>query len=146
PVGAAVLTSVLAGLTLAAGDAAALADALIVTGGIGLAGAVSVGRLDGVYLAGAVVPAGLGLRMADGGVGASEPYLLPVGALLLLVGVRARSIGTSSWVAYGPLVGLLGGSALLERIAGGPGWHALVAGAVGLAAVLVGAQGRLAGP
>jgi hypothetical protein len=52
----------------------------------------------------------------------------------------------SSWVAYAPAIVLLGGAALVERIAGGGGVHALVAGAVGMAAVAVGGGRRLAGP
>lgn len=135
-----------AGLTFAAADATALADAVIVTGGLGLAAAIAAGRLDGVYLAGAAITAGTWLRLADGGVGASEPYLVPVCALLLVAGLRARSIGTSSWIAYGPVVGLLGGSALLERMGGGAGWHAVLAGAVGTAAVAAGGSRRLAAP
>jgi hypothetical protein len=146
PVATAVGLAVGAGLVLASADPTTMADAIIVTGGIGLAAAIGLGRLDGVYLAGLVVTGGTWLRLADGGVGASEPYLLPVGVLLLIAGLRARSIGTSSWIAYGPLVGLLGGSALLERMAGGPGWHALVAGAVGLLAVAAGGARRLAAP
>ncbi len=35
---------------------------------------------------------------------------------------------------------------MLERLAGGAGWHALVAGALGTAAVAVGGGRRLAGP
>jgi hypothetical protein len=146
PVLAAVGLAIGSGLTLASADATATADALIVTGGIGLAAAIAAGRLDGVYGSGAVITGGTWLRLADGGVGASEPYLLPVCALLLIAGLRARSIGTSSWIAYGPLVGLLGGSALLERMAGGPGWHALVGGAVGILAVVAGGAWRLAAP
>jgi hypothetical protein len=49
-------------------------------------------------------------------------------------------------VAYTPALALLGGAALVERIAGGGGVHALVAGAVGLAGVVAGGGRRLAGP
>lgn len=146
PVTAAVGLAISGGLVLASADPTALADAVIVSGGIGLAAAISAGRLDGVYLGGVVVTSGTWLRLADGEVGASEPYLAPVCALLLIAGLRARSIGTSSWIAYGPVVGLLGGSALLERMAGGAGWHAVVAGAVGVLAVAAGGARRLAAP
>jgi len=146
PVGVALTIAIGSGLGLAAGDATAMADAVIVVGGIGLAAAIAGGRLDGVFLAGAVITGGTWLRLADGGIGASEPYLLPVTVLLLIAGLRARSIGTSSWIAYGPLVGLLGGSALLERMAGGAGWHGIVAGAVGVVAVGAGGARRLAAP
>ena len=52
----------------------------------------------------------------------------------------------SSWVAYGPAIGLLGLAALDERLGGGAGWHALVAGCVGVAAVAAGGWRRLSGP
>ena len=146
PVGVATGLAAGAGLFLAAGDPTAMADAVIVSGGIGLAWAIAAARLDGLFVAGAVVTLGTWLRLDDGGVAASEPYLLPVCALLLVAGWRARSVGTSSWVAYGPIVGLLGGSALLERLGGGPGWHAVVAGAVGVVAVAAGGAQRLAAP
>lgn len=135
-----------AGLVLAGGDATAFADAVIVSGGIGLAACIATNRPDGALLSGAVVTAGTWLRLADGDVVASEPYLLPVTALLLMAGMRSRSAGASSWIAYGPAVGLLGGSALVERLAGGAGWHALVAGGVGIAAVAIGGAHRLAAP
>jgi hypothetical protein len=100
----------------------------------------------------------------------SEPYLAPVAVLLLAAGFHARrraaagapsplppvygvtaggvaqSGDVSSWVAYAPAVGLLGGGALLERLSGGPAWHALLAGSVGLLAVVAGGAWRLAGP
>jgi hypothetical protein len=146
PVVAAVGLCVGVGLALATEDVTALADAVMVSGGIVLAASVVAARLDAALLAGGVMTMGLWLRLADGGVGASEAYLLPVTALLLVAGEHARRTGASSWVAYGPAVGLLGGAALLERMAGGEGWHALVAGAVGVVAVATGGARRLAAP
>jgi hypothetical protein len=134
------------GLALAAGQPSAFADAVMITSGIGMAFAVERGRLDGLFVAALSMTAGIWLRLADAEVAASEPYLLPVAALLLGAGLRARSIGTGSWVAYGPVIALLGGAALAERLTGGPGWHALVAGAVGVVAVAAGGQRRLAAP
>src|SRR5205814_10510010 len=78
-----------------------------------------------------------------------DAYLAPVAALLAGAGFHLRrSPGEtpSSWVAYTPAVALLGGAALVERIAGGGGVHALVAGAVGMAAVAAGGGRRRAGP
>lgn len=146
PVLAAIALAIGSGLFLASGEPTAMADAIIVSGGVGLAAAIAIGRLDGVFLSGIAITGGTWLRLTDSGVGASEPYLVPVCALLLIAGLRARSIGTSSWIAYGPAVGLLGGSALLERMAGGPGWHAVVAGAVAVVAVAAGGARRLAAP
>src|SRR5829696_6351003 len=59
-------------------------------------------------------------------------YAAPVAALMLALGWRS---GGGSWVTDAPAVGLLGGAALLERLTGGGGEHAVVAGAVGVAAV-----------
>jgi hypothetical protein len=134
------------GLALAATQPSAFADAVMITSGIGMAVAVERGRLDALFVAGLTLTAGVWMRLADAEVAASEPYLLPVAALLLGAGLRARSTGTGSWVAYGPVITLLGGAALAERLTGGPGWHALVAGAVGIVAVAVGGQHRLAAP
>jgi len=66
-----------------------------------------------------------------------------VAALLLALGWFA---GGSSWVTDGPGVGLLGGAALLERLTGGGGGHAVLAGAVGVAAVAAGGWGRRSAP
>ena len=90
--------------------------------------------------------AGIWLRLADAEVTASEPYLAPVALLLIGAGLRARSTGTSSWIAYGPVVTIFGGAALAERMTGGPGWHAVVAGTVGVLAVAAGGYRRLAAP
>ena len=146
PVIATVGLALVGGLVLAAAQPSTFADAVMVASGILLAASIERGRLDGVAAAGLTLTGGMWLRLADGGVGASEPYLLPVALLLLGAGARARSTGTSSWIAYGPVIGLFGGAALAERVSGGPGWHALVAGGVGVLAVMAGGQRRLAAP
>jgi hypothetical protein len=140
------LVAGMTGLGLAAHDPTALADAVMVLSGIGLAASVVHGRLDGVLLSTLAMTAGIWLRLADASVTASEPYLAPVALLLVGAGLRARSTGTSSWIAYGPVVTIFGGAALAERMSGGPGWHAIVAGAVGVLAVAVGGHRRLAAP
>ena len=137
---------VLAGLGMAAHDATAFADAVMVTSGIGLAVSVERGRLDGVLLSWLAMTGGIWLRLADADVTAVEPYLAPVAVLLIGAGLRARSTGTSSWIAYGPVITIFGGAALAERMSGGPGWHAVVAGAVGVLAVAAGGYRRLAAP
>ena len=143
-VGAALATG--GGLWLAAPEPSAFADAVMVASGIALAWSIDRGRLDGVLLSGLTMTGGIWLRLADAGVGSSEPYLAPVALLLVGAGLRARSIGTSSWVAYGPAVTVFGGAALAERLTGGPGWHALVAGSVGVVAVACGGYRKLAAP
>jgi hypothetical protein len=129
-----------------------LANALIVSGGLGIAAGVVSGRASVGHGGGVVVAVGIMAHLAQSDVSALEAYMAPVAAQLLVVGWHLRSrrlpIGAEvgSWTAYGPGVALLGGSAFAERLAGGPGWHALVAGAVGVAAVAVGGWRRLAGP
>ncbi len=146
PLLAAAGIAAVAGLGLAAAQPSAFGDAVMITSGIGLAVAVERGRLDAVLLTGLTMTGGIWLRLAEADVTASEPYLAPVAVLLLGAGLRARSIGTSSWIAYGPIITLFGGAALAERLSGGPGWHGLVAGTVGVLAVAVGGYRRLAAP
>jgi len=136
------------GLGLTFDDVSYLATDLLVLG-------VGVAALGGVFGKAEVIVAGIGvatlglwghLILAE--VEISEPYLAPIAVLLLAAGVanHRASRSASSWVAFAPSVGLLGGSALIERLDGGPQWHALVAGAVGVLAVLAGGTWRLAGP
>ena len=146
PVVAGVAIAAAGGLALAAGDPTALANALIVSGGLGLVAGVTVRRPELLLGGGLLGTVGWWVRLADAGVDVSEPYLVPVTAVLLLAAARSRTEGTSSWIAYGPSIALLGGSAFAERLAGGERWHALVAGAVGAVAVVAGGQRRLAGP
>jgi len=81
----------------------------------------------------------------------SELYVAPVAVHLLIAGaiLRAANAGVrrpSSWIAYGPAIAMLAGSALAERIAGGSAWHSVFAGAVGVAAVATGGWRRSAAP
>lgn len=158
------------GLPMTAADPARFAEALILGGGMAVgAGLVARNGLVG-HAGGAVAIAGVALHLSVDGVTASEAFVAPVALQLLVAGWQLRRTprsgsvyapegsvnrprtagggrsGTSSWVAYGPAIALLGASALAERLAGGEAWHGLVAGAVGVAAVAVGGWHRLAGP
>lgn len=143
---------VVVGMALAAYEPRMLANALVVSGGLGIAAGVSSGRASVGHGGGVVVVAGIMAHLAQSDVTALEAYMAPVAAHLTVIGwhLRSRRLPTGadvgSWPAYGPAVALLGGSAFAERLAGGPGWHALVAGSVGVAAVAVGGWRRLAGP
>ncbi len=145
---AAAAAGLVAGLPLAAAEPARLAEALLVTGGLGVAaGAATRNGVVG-HLGGAVALAGLGLHLTVDGVTASEAFVAPVALQLVVAGwqLRRRADPPSSWVAFGPAIGLLGGAALAERLAGGEAWHSLVAGAVGVTAVAAGGWKRLAAP
>src|SRR5690606_26487292 len=66
---------------------------------------------------------------------------------LWLAGLPARRAGrVSSWVADVPPLLLVVVPALLERLAGGSGWHAALAGILTILAVLGGGAGRHGGP
>ncbi len=137
-----------AGLLLATESPIRFAQSLVVAG-MAIAGVGIVLRRNLVaHLGGPVALGGLAVHLDLSGIHFSEAYLAPVAAQLALLGwqVRRSAPDTSSWVAYGPSIGLVGISALGERMAGGPSWHALIAGAVGIAAVAVGGWQRLAGP
>jgi hypothetical protein len=136
------------GTTVVAGDAGDLSTALLVTGGLGIGAGVATGRAWLAHAGAATCTIGIFGHLALAGVVASEAYILPVAAQLLVVGGQARRVrpSLSSWLAYAPSAALLGGAALAERMAGGAGWHAIVAGAVGMAAVAIGGWSRTAGP
>jgi hypothetical protein len=141
------LSAAFVALTLAGPDRATLATLLVVLGGLGIVWAIRLGLTDVALLSAVVATVGIWLHLVDHGVRASEPYLAPVAAGMLVAGWWwRRTTPMSSWVAYGPALGLFGGAALLERTAGGGVGHALVAGAVGLVAVVIGGQRRLIAP
>src|SRR5262245_48036803 len=135
------------GLLLALGDPTAAANAAIVVGGLLTAVGLGRGRAAAAAVGGGLATLGIWAHLGQAGATALEPYAAPVALLLLAVGwLDRRERQTSSWVAYGPAIGLLGGGALAERLSGAAGWHALVAGAVAAVAVAVGGARRLAGP
>lgn len=141
------MSSGAAGFGLAATETRPAWLAVLVLAGVGLAYATVHRTVVGAGIsAGAAVVAIWGL-LEDGGVQAFDAYVAPVAAVLAIAGVLARRSGrVSSWVAYGPAIVLLGGSALFERIDGGDGIHALVAATVAALAVVVGGARRLAAP
>jgi len=137
------------GLALSLADPAVASTGLLVIG-VALAGVgATVGRSELMVSGLAVGTVGVWGHLVLADVTITEPYLAPVAALLLAAGAYAHHQtpgGVSSWVAYAPAVGLLGGAGLLERLNGGPAWHTLVAGTVGTLAVAAGGAWRLAGP
>lgn len=139
-----------AGMLLGLEDAwAASANLLVVGGALIMAGAI---RNDVRWAAAGCGAATVGLwqQLALNDVSWSEAYVAPVALTLGLVGHLLRRPGTppvSSWLTYAPALALVGGAALLERVAGSPsGWHGVIAGVVGVTAVAVGGMWRQAGP
>jgi hypothetical protein len=131
------------GTALSAAELAAFGTALLIGGGLALGGGLLERRPAVALVGGGLVAAGVEAHLAAAEIGLTEAYLAPVAAVLLALGWSARS---SSWVTDAPAVGLLGGVALLERLAGGGGEHAVLAGAVGVVAVAAGGAGRRAAP
>lgn len=158
-----VLACAATGFALSTSSLGDAGTAAIILGAIGF-GYSAVGRsTQGAIASGVVVTLGVWAHLAAGNVTALDAYLAPVAIGLLAAGWQARAqrarpndgadagpalrIPTvSSWVAYGPGIIMLGGSALLERTQGGAGIHGLVAGAVGVLAVLAGGGRRLMAP
>ena len=136
------------GLAAASNDPGALATSLLVVGSMGIVAGVALRNLVVGNIGGAVVVVAVALRLVIENVTASEPYVAPACAQLLVLGwlLRRSDSRPSSWVVYAPAVALLGGAAIAERLDGGGGWHAIVAGVVGVAAVAAGGYRRLAGP
>lgn len=136
------------GLVTASADPSTLANALLVTGGLGIAAGLASGRPTVGHAAGMLCTGGD--RAAPGHRRRRvERAVRGAGGRQLLVAgwaARRRRPEVTSWPAYVPSVALLGGTALLERMIGGTGWHGVVAGAVGTAAVAAGGCWRQAGP
>ncbi|MCI3949558.1 MAG: hypothetical protein K0R11_1492, partial [Acidimicrobiales bacterium] len=124
-------------------DPAALGTALLIGGGLTLGGGLLERRAEVALVGGALLTAGVEAHLVAAEVGLVEAYVAPVAVLLLVLG---RWAGGSSWVTDAPAVGLLGGTALLERLLGGGGGHAVLAGAVGVLAVAAGGWGRRSAP
>jgi hypothetical protein len=141
--------TVFVGLLGAMTTAETFGPALLVTGALVLGLGLTLDQPLAAYLGGAVATLGIWVTLGAHHVLVSEAYVAPVALELLIAGEIARRVSTrrpSSWVAYGPAIALLAGSALAERIAGGSAWHSVIAGAVGVAAVVVGGSRRALAP
>jgi hypothetical protein len=130
------------------GDAALLRAAVLLTVGVLLLGTgLAVRRLALAHVGAAIATLGTWSLLLELEVTFLDLWLLPVAVQVLLAGVAARRSGpTSSWVAEAPAVALVGLPAVLERLAGGAGWHGLLAGAIGVGAVAVGGRSARRGP
>ncbi|HUP86340.1 MAG TPA: DUF2157 domain-containing protein [Acidimicrobiales bacterium] len=149
PLLSAAATSISVGLVLSSTDTPRFAEAIVVTGGVLIAGGVTLRNAVLAHAGAVVATFGIAVHLSFDGVTATEPFLLPVALQLLVIGAQLRRGDKdvpSSWMAFGPSIVLLGGAALAERLADGAPWHALVAGAVGVVAVAAGGWRRLAGP
>ncbi len=135
------------GLMLSAGDAVTFGASLFVAGSVILAGAVLRGPVVLAHAGGVAMILGVWTELGAFHVSEVEAYAAPVALHLLISGLYERSQQrVSSWSVYAPAIAIIGASALIERMTGGSGWHAVIAGAVGVVAVVAGGSRRLAGP
>lgn len=144
---AAVLAAATA-LLLAAADVGWLSWTLTCLALVALAGALRPDRRLLAPLGGLLLSASSWVRLADAGVSAPEPYLLPVAALALVLGhVRRRSVpGTTSWAAYGPGLTLVLVPSLVASADDEALTRPLLVGLAAVAVLLVGARTRLQAP
>lgn len=99
------------------------------------------------HVGGAFTTLGVWQLLVLGDIGHLDAWVAAPALHLWLTASAARRAGRiSSWVADVPPLLLVAVPAVLERLAGGNGWHAGAAGALGLVAVIGGGYGRHAGP
>lgn len=136
------------GLVGASLDERLFSDAIVIVGAMVIAAGIATRTALVAHVGGLLAIAGVAGHLATESVTAIDAYLVPVAIHLVGAGIHARRTdpAVSSWVAFVPAVALLGGSAVVERLAGGSAWHALAAGAVGGAALVAGGWYRLVGP
>lgn len=88
------------------------------------------------------------VRLADAGVDAPEPYVLPLAAVALILGhLRSCAVpGTRSWAAYGPGLSLLLLPSLVASFDDDTLQRPLLLGLAALGVLLAGAYFRLQAP
>ena len=137
-------------------DPGHLSTVLLLLGGAGLLWAIDRQSLGAFATAYGLAVLGFWIRLVVLEIEWAEAYVAPIAALLVVAGVvlaqsgrgpaPAESVLATSWWTHGAAVALLGGVALAERVAGGPGEHSLIAGAVAIVAIIIGGDRRLIGP
>lgn len=130
------------------GDAPWMRAGVVIATGLAIVAVGAARRQTVVGHAGGVVTiVGAWQLLATAEVGALDVWLSPVAVHLAVAGELARRrSGTTSWIAHVPALLLVAVPALLERGAGGAGWHAVLAGTVAVVAIVAGGARRLGGP
>ena len=133
---------------LAIGDPGWLSWVLAGCGLAALTTALRPDRRAAAAAGGLLLSASSWVRLAEAGVDAPEPYVLPLAVMALALGhLRRRGApATRSWQAYGPGLSLLLLPSLLASFGDDGLTRSLLVGAVALAVLLVGARGRLQAP
>ena len=115
---------------------------------LALATALRPDRRAVAVAGGLLLSASSWVRLADAGVSAPEPYVLPLAVAALTLGhLRRRAVpGTRSWQAYAPGLSVLLLPSLLASLDDDTATRALLIGGLALAVLLVGARARLQAP
>ncbi len=133
---------------LASSDVGWLSWVLAGLGLLALATVLRAYRRPVAALGGLLLSASSWVRLADAGVTAPEPYVLPLAAVALVLGhLRRRAEpGTRSWAAYGPGLVLALVPSLLFSLGSEQLTRALLLGLAALAVLLLGARSGLRAP
>jgi len=137
-----------AAAALAVRDPGWLSWVLALTGLVVLATALLPDRRRAAVAGGLLLSASSWVRLADAGVDAPEPYVLPLAALALGLGhLRRRAEpSTRSFAAYGAGLSVLLLPSLLASFDDESSTRALLLGLVALGVLLAGARSRLQAP
>jgi hypothetical protein len=135
-------------IALATGDPGWLSWALAAVGLVALADALHPDRRIVAAAGGLLLSASSWVRLAEAGVHAPEPYVVPLGLVALVLGwLRVRSEpSTRSFAAYSPGLSLLLVPSLLASFGDDTLTRPLLLGAAALVVLLVGARARLQAP
>ncbi|MEO6205391.1 MAG: hypothetical protein ABIO67_08425, partial [Mycobacteriales bacterium] len=135
-------------LVLASNDTGWLSWALAITGLLALADALHADRRTVAAAGALLLSASSWVRLADAGVRAPEPYVVPLGLAALALGclrVR-REPATRSFAAYGAGLSLLLIPSLVASFDDATTTRPLLIGATALVVLLVGGRARLQAP
>ncbi len=132
-------------VALAANDIGWLSWALALTGLLTLTDSLHADRRLGAAAGALLLSASSWVRLADAGVHAPEPYVVPLGLVALALGwLRVRRDPTTrSFAAYGPGLSLLLVPSLVASFDDATVARPLLLGAAALVVLLVGARERL---
>jgi hypothetical protein len=144
-------TALVAGAVSLEGASADVGWSSWVLAGLGLLALATALRPDRRPLAvvgGLLLSASSWVRLADAGITAPEPYVLPLAAAALVLGALRRRAepATTSWAAYGPGLLLALVPSLLAGLGGDELTRPLLVGLAALAVLLLGARTGLQAP
>ncbi|MFC6883618.1 MULTISPECIES: SCO7613 C-terminal domain-containing membrane protein [Actinomadura] len=137
-----------AGVAMAAGNAAFLSVALAVAGVLAFADALRDGRRHAGLAGSALLLAAWWVRLGSADITVPEAYTAPITLALLAIGLarRSRRPELSSWAAYGPALASTLLPSVLAAWADPAGPRPVLLAVAALAVTLAGARARLQAP